>query len=234
MLEGAPRLRVPVSLGIVAAAMILIAYDIRPALLGNFLFVAGVIVILGCVVYGGDYIWARGVMYYQRIQKVRMQNSTSLIMESIRFMTPEQLQFAQSMQTVINWLPGQPAPVIHSISMGGTSVPFSFVKMFVALSDNQYLAPVRQWPDGSLYREYAVILTNHLIMLGYASIPRGNHSAGWIDKRGAMMCLGLMLPDGRMCDLTSLDLVNALDRANIAEVNRKAREMAPVAEDDEE
>lgn len=210
MLERPPTLLKPVVLAIVAGVALVYAYRMEPGPLSDAIALAGVVLALAALVSGVDYIWHRGIWHYQVIQRARAETPSVLMLRAIQGMTPEQLSLANSMQMIINFLPGEPAPTLYAVQIGEVSIPFDFVKAFIALSDDAHLPPVRQWPEGSLHRQYAVYLTNHLILMGYASPASGNMSARWKNRYGAMRSLGLIEPEDETNNLVTIDYLNRL------------------------
>jgi hypothetical protein len=210
VLERAPVLITPITLGIVAAVMIIIGYDMDHGPLSTILAVTGVILTGSAVVLFVDWIWHRAGHHYRAIQDLRARTAQVRIMELVNQMTPEQIAYANSLQFVIKLLPGEPAPVVYALQIGDVSVPIDFVRYFISMSDDVYLPPIRQWQDGSLNRQYAVYLTNHLISLGYANPAAGNHAATWIDKARALRSMGLLPPEEQVNELVTLDYISRL------------------------
>lgn len=195
MLERTPSLMLTVILAILGAIGFALSYGMDVTIRSSIIGMIGVILLVAALVTGIDWIWYRAIRHYRQIKDAQMTTPQVKIMQSIQAMTAEQLGFANSLATIIRMMPGEPAPMLYAIQIGDESIPFDFCKTFVELSDNEHLPPVRQWPSGSLNRHYAEMLTNHLVLMGYAQTARGNQSATWIHKLNAMRSLGLVEPD---------------------------------------
>ena len=111
-------------------------------------------------------------------------------------------------------LPADPAPVLYAVRMGDESVPYDFVHTFFALADDKYLPPVRQWAEGSINRQFAVLLTNHLILMGYAEPAKGNQAATWINRQRAMRWLGLDDSALRQYGITTIGMLQPREVQN--------------------
>ena len=58
----------------------------------------------------------------------------------------------------------------------------TFVKAFLASGSGLFLEPVRNYPDGTRERVWAVAVTAHLVLLGFAAAASGNNPARWVDE----------------------------------------------------
>ena len=87
-------------------------------------------------------------------------------------------------------LAGHPSP-IYMLKIGAGVIPFEFIHQFLAMGDRDYLCPVGTWSEGAKQREWSQMLTNHLVMMGFADKANSNKPARWVDYAGAMKWMGL-------------------------------------------
>jgi hypothetical protein len=114
-----------------------------------------------------------------------------LIIEQINRMTPEQIKFVENNISVISIVPGTPEPLRYLRLGRDVEIPSTFIEQFVILGSDVDLCPVGSWNEGTKYRQYAQLLTNHLILAGFARPAAGNRPAGWVDKEAAMRWMGM-------------------------------------------
>lgn len=112
------------------------------------------------------------------------------ILQAVANLNDYQARLLESGSPVVKVLAGYPDP-IFVLQVGGGEIPFEFIREFLRLSDDVYLCPVRTWAEGTKQREWAQLLTNHLVIMGFAVEARGNQPAHWIDRTGAVRWMGL-------------------------------------------
>jgi hypothetical protein len=114
------------------------------------------------------------------------------LFEQIKGMTPEQIQFMENNSSIVSVIPGTPEP-LHMLRLGTIEIPMTFVEEFMRLSTEDQLCPVGSWNEGTRHREYAQLITNRLILIGYATHASGNRSAKWTSggKAEAMKWMGM-------------------------------------------
>jgi len=204
MLDRPPSLPPVILTGILAGCLMIASYAIGAGIVAAMIGLAGAALAVGSVVSFIDWMMHRAAVYYRARQDANSETPQVRVMRELARMTPEQIALANSLQAVIQLIPGDPAPVLYAVRIGDESVPYDFVRTFVALSDERNLPPIRQWPDGSIYRQYAVLLTNHLILMGLAKASAGNQSAAWVNKTRAARWLGLEQESQRMYGLVTM------------------------------
>lgn len=74
---------------------------------------------------------------------------------------------------------------IYRVQIGGHSITQEFIREFLDASDDQFLYPVRSYPEGTHERRWSVALTEHLVRYGYAEPAAGNQPARWKVHRTA-------------------------------------------------
>jgi hypothetical protein len=112
------------------------------------------------------------------------------IFEQLKQMTPEQIRFLENNSSIVSVIPGTPEP-LRMLRLGEVEIPSTFVEQFVRLSNDVDLCPVSSWNEGTRHREYAQLLTNRLILCGFADHAAGPRPARWLDKQGAMKWMGV-------------------------------------------
>lgn len=83
--------------------------------------------------------------------------------------------------------PGDHGPSLELEVNNGERIPYSFIcGEWLRYNSERFLPAIGTWGEGSQYRLWAQLLTEHFIGAGYARPPRGNQPATWIDYRVAM------------------------------------------------
>lgn len=130
-------------------------------------------------------------MLYRVVAQVRLivmsraQTERVLIMQIIAQMQPHHLNYLSTIDPMIITLPGDAGPVVMLMRINGVDIPFDFVMQFFEQSEGSYLVPVGSFAEGTKQRNWAVLLTAHLITQGFAERANGNHSARWTNREGA-------------------------------------------------
>lgn len=133
---------------------------------------------------------------YQVGQRIKEQIEARSYTERVRVLqevgrlSVEQVRLLELNTPVISVLAGEPEPCYY-LRVGGGEVPFQFISRFLELSDRQYLCPVSTWAEGTKNREWAVLLTSHLVLMGFAAPGRGNRPATWNDQARALRWMGI-------------------------------------------
>lgn len=123
--------------------------------------------------------------------ELRARTERVLLIEQIARLNDNQLDYMRWITPQALAIPGHPGPTLMYLRVGGADIPYDFIEKFFDLSDDTYLTPVSTWSDGTKQREWAQLLTNHLILTGMASKSAGNRSAKWIDKSAAYSHVGM-------------------------------------------
>lgn len=122
---------------------------------------------------------------------MRSRTERVLLVEQIARLNDTQLDYMRWITPQALAIPGHPGPTLMYLRVGGADIPYDFIEQFFDLSDDTYLTPINTWSDGTKQREWAQLLTNHLVLTGLASKAAGNRSAKWIDKSEAFAHVGL-------------------------------------------
>jgi hypothetical protein len=208
MFDQPPRLIAPIGYGIAVAIAIELArrYPDYRSLCLCFALVLSIVALMTAA----NWTVYQATLRARAAIDARTETERVKILRAISGMTPDQTHYAESMNGYIVLLPGEPSPVLYYLGIGSERVPYEFIHQFVEYSGKEYLCPVGQFPDGSDRRKWSILLTNHLIMLGYAEKASGNRPAKWKDYKGAMRSLGLeeiAQPEVRY-QLNTLDWLN--------------------------
>jgi hypothetical protein len=111
------------------------------------------------------------------------------ILEFIQRMTVAQISAINQYMPSIEYIIGNTGPA-KNLRVKQGLIPYTFVDEFVQNGNEEYLAPVGLWSDGTDARLYAQWITQTLVSLGYAKEAAGNNSAKWVDVRAALIAIG--------------------------------------------
>lgn len=183
MLSDAPKSITWITFAILTGACIELARRV-PDLAAFLLFIALVFGSAGLVnaVY---WIVFRFVVQMRLVIMARAETERVLIMRSIEKMQPYQLNYLSTVDPMVITLPGSAGPVVMLMRINGVDIPFDFLMQFFEQSEGSYLVPVGSFSEGTKQRQWAVLLTAHLITQGFAERANGNHSARWTNRAGA-------------------------------------------------
>jgi hypothetical protein len=142
-----------------------------------------------------DWGAGRAVDHYRSLREAWTITPQLKMMDKYQNLRPEIVELMMRETPSISVLSGEPVPAFY-LRLGGDEVPFDFIHQFVSYGDDTYLCPVRYWAEGTRQREWATMLTNHFVMIGYADVAAGNHPARWVEKTRALRWIGL--EDGQL------------------------------------
>ena len=113
------------------------------------------------------------------------------MLDTISHMSAEQVSILNQYVPVVEILAGLPGPVYRLVTPTCT-VPQTFIDEFLIRSTDEYLAPIRSWSDGTKEREWAEMITQLWIVMGFARQAAGPHPAAWVQKRDALRSIGIV------------------------------------------
>jgi hypothetical protein len=95
-------------------------------------------------------------------------------------LTPEQAEAMGKNRVELEIVPGNNTPPIRTLILPSARMPYKFVSEFAGQSDDEHLAPVGWWSEGSNKRAWAEAITRHMIEGGYATPASGPYPATWV------------------------------------------------------
>jgi len=95
-------------------------------------------------------------------------------------LTPEQAEAMGKNRVEIETVPGNGTPPIRTLILPAARMPHRFVEEFAGQSDDEHLAPVGWWSEGSNKRAWAEAITKHMVDGGYATAAAGPYPAAWV------------------------------------------------------
>jgi hypothetical protein len=137
------------------------------------------------------YIMEDVTTQYEKIRAAMRDTERVKLFELASKLTVEQATLMRNYKLVVEVMMGQPFPTYTLKTPDGESFPMEFVERFLDVGDEEYLAPVGFWSEGSHDHELADEFTKLMIYMGYAKKWNGNKSAKWVDFDGAMRALGI-------------------------------------------
>lgn len=138
-----------------------------------------------------DWTTERAVIHYRSLREAWTITPQLRVLDKYTNMRPELVELLMRETPVVEVLAGEPVPAF-SLKLGGDSVPYDFIHLYISNGDDSYLPPVRLWAEGSRQREWAQLLTHHFCLMGFAEEAKGSRSARWIEKERALRWIGLV------------------------------------------
>jgi len=166
-----------------------------------------------------DWLAYRMMAYWRSQREIDTITAELRNLQVIEHMRPEAIQMVLAMWPMVSIFPGSNGPEF-SLEIGGAKIPYVWIDQFLRMGDGEYLCPVRMWSDGSREREWANLLTNWMVMMGFAAEARGMRPARWIERTRGLAAIGI-LEDGQSVDLITSDFIG-----DHLERRRKQRELA--------
>lgn len=185
-----PKLWKPIVLAVLAGCLVELSRQTDPTGLKTLYQVIAAILFVAALVYGLDWFaWSMLARYKQYREALSITEKVKVI-QAISVLNDAQIRLLENGTGVVEVMAGAPDPS-YVLRVGGGAIPFDFIEQFLSLDDGDYLCPVSTWTEGSKRREWANLLTNHFVMMGFAHLHNGNKAARWVDRPGALKWIGL-------------------------------------------
>jgi hypothetical protein len=185
-----PRLSTAVILAMLAGCMTEASRYSDAAGLKTLIQFFALVLFLASAVKGLDWLWWLIVARFKQVREAMALTEKVKVIQAISLLNDAQIRLLESGTGVIEVMAGAPNPS-YVLRVGGATVPFDFIEQFLNLDDGAYLCPVSTWTEGSKRREWAQLLTNHLVLMGYAELHNGNKAARWVNRQAALAWIGL-------------------------------------------
>lgn len=185
-----PRLWTSIVLAVIAAGLFEWARYVDPFGVKTLLQVLSGIGIIAALVYWLDWLVWSAVARYKQYREALSITEKVRVIQAVAQLNEVQIRLLESGTGVVEVMAGAPNPS-YVLRVGSATVPFEFIEQFLDLDDAAYLCPVSTWTEGSKRREWAQLITNHLVLMGFAEIHNGNKAARWVDRPGALKWIGL-------------------------------------------
>ena len=125
------------------------------------------------------------------VYEIRATTERVKVIQAIGALNDRQIAYLETSTPAVILLPGEFGPVRLYLRVNGVQIPYDFIDLFIKMADDIHLASINTWSDGSQNREWARLLTIHLVSQGFAEQHNGNKAAKWLNKPKALVWLGI-------------------------------------------
>ena len=125
-----------------------------------------------------DAVTDRIVFLRRRLNDIETYTVEARKMEILSHLTDKQIEFFKANALIIRVIMGNDG-LVKYLQWMDNLISFNFIYQFLERSDDDFLPPVRQWPEGSNERDWAQAFTALLVNYGWAEPAAGNRPARW-------------------------------------------------------
>jgi hypothetical protein len=189
-----PKLSTPILLGLLAILCLALAWKQEewPEWLRLCLVAAGMFLLFWTLVTTLNTIHFASNKRYDEYQRSAAITERVAVLEKLRQLSPEQLKALDRYVPVIGIIAGDEGPA-YMLHLPTQNVPMTFVRELLGLSDEEYMAPIRTYGEGTKEREWAQGFTGYAIFNGWATPASGPYSARWINRERCLKAIGLRM-----------------------------------------